>query len=57
MIRRLQGAMDICVMLEQVSHASQGGFHRLVVGTGRGNGNGADYRGEFVVDPVVQLTQ
>jgi hypothetical protein len=30
MIRRLQGAMGICVMMEQLSHATQGGFHRLV---------------------------
>ena len=26
MIRRLQGAMDICVVMEQLSHATQGRF-------------------------------
>ena len=57
MIRRLQGAMDICVVMEQLSHATQGRFDRSVAGTGRGNGNGADCRGELVVDPVVQLMQ
>jgi hypothetical protein len=57
MIRRLQGAMDISVVMEQLSHATQGRFDRSVAGTGRGNGNGADCRGELVVDPVVQLMQ
>jgi hypothetical protein len=29
----------------------------LIAGTGCGNGNGADRRCEFVIDPVVQLMQ
>jgi hypothetical protein len=49
--------MDISVVMEQLSHATQGRFDRSVAGTGRGNGNGADCRGELVVDPVVQLMQ
>jgi hypothetical protein len=49
--------MDICVAMEQLSHATQGRFDRSVAGTGRGNGNGADCRCELVVDPVVQLMQ
>ena len=37
MIRRLQGAMDISVVMEQLSHATQGRFDRSVAGTDRGN--------------------
>lgn len=56
-IRGPQGAMDICVMMEQLSHVTQGGFDGLIAGTSRDNGNGADSRGEFIADPVVQLMQ
>jgi hypothetical protein len=57
MFRHPQSAMDVDIMVKEIRNGPQGAFDLAIFCTCSRKRDGTNSRGEFVIDPMIELAQ